>query len=144
MAKIGRNDPCPCGSGKKHKKCCFGSSLAAAPQVAAAQPEAAQQIPELCDCCIDQLDDRADHILDQIMEGHLDEAEALCHDFMRDFPHHAEGIDLLSMTCQARGQRARALELLRQASKIAHANPDYDAETRSLMRKRIKQLELAS
>ena len=22
MAKIGRNDPCPCGSGKKHKKCC--------------------------------------------------------------------------------------------------------------------------
>lgn len=22
--KIGRNDPCPCGSGKKFKKCCFG------------------------------------------------------------------------------------------------------------------------
>jgi hypothetical protein len=21
--KIGRNDPCPCGSGKKYKKCCF-------------------------------------------------------------------------------------------------------------------------
>ena len=21
-AKTGRNDPCPCGSGKKHKKCC--------------------------------------------------------------------------------------------------------------------------
>lgn len=21
-AKIGRNDPCPCGSGRKHKKCC--------------------------------------------------------------------------------------------------------------------------
>jgi SEC-C motif-containing protein len=20
--KVGRNDPCPCGSGKKHKKCC--------------------------------------------------------------------------------------------------------------------------
>jgi len=20
--KIGRNNPCPCGSGKKHKKCC--------------------------------------------------------------------------------------------------------------------------
>jgi preprotein translocase subunit SecA len=20
--RIGRNDPCPCGSGKKHKKCC--------------------------------------------------------------------------------------------------------------------------
>jgi len=22
-AKVGRNDPCPCGSGKKYKKCCI-------------------------------------------------------------------------------------------------------------------------
>jgi len=22
--KVGRNDPCPCGSGKKFKKCCMG------------------------------------------------------------------------------------------------------------------------
>ncbi|WP_238374901.1 SEC-C metal-binding domain-containing protein, partial [Aggregatibacter actinomycetemcomitans] len=21
--KVGRNDPCPCGSGKKYKKCCI-------------------------------------------------------------------------------------------------------------------------
>ena len=26
MAKIGRNQPCPCGSGKKYKKCCLGKS----------------------------------------------------------------------------------------------------------------------
>ncbi len=25
MSKIGRNDPCPCKSGKKYKKCCGGS-----------------------------------------------------------------------------------------------------------------------
>jgi hypothetical protein len=23
MNEPGRNDPCPCGSGKKYKKCCF-------------------------------------------------------------------------------------------------------------------------
>ncbi|MCH8904809.1 MAG: SEC-C domain-containing protein [Bacteroidetes bacterium] len=23
MAKIGRNSPCPCGSGTKYKKCCL-------------------------------------------------------------------------------------------------------------------------
>lgn len=23
MKKIGRNDPCPCGSGKKYKYCCL-------------------------------------------------------------------------------------------------------------------------
>ncbi|HSV29430.1 MAG TPA: YchJ family metal-binding protein, partial [Candidatus Omnitrophota bacterium] len=22
VAKVGRNDPCPCGSGQKYKKCC--------------------------------------------------------------------------------------------------------------------------
>ena len=25
--KIGRNAPCPCGSGKKYKKCCMDSQL---------------------------------------------------------------------------------------------------------------------
>lgn len=29
MAKIGRNDPCPCGSGKKYKKCCLKKDEAA-------------------------------------------------------------------------------------------------------------------
>jgi preprotein translocase subunit SecA len=24
VKKVGRNDPCPCGSGKKYKKCCGG------------------------------------------------------------------------------------------------------------------------
>lgn len=24
--KVGRNDPCPCGSGKKHKKCCLAAA----------------------------------------------------------------------------------------------------------------------
>ena len=29
--KTGRNDPCPCGSGKKYKKCCLKKESAAAP-----------------------------------------------------------------------------------------------------------------
>lgn len=28
-APVGRNDPCPCGSGKKYKKCCLGKSTRA-------------------------------------------------------------------------------------------------------------------
>ncbi|WP_232627953.1 DUF1186 domain-containing protein [Methylobacterium sp. Leaf118] len=31
--EVGRNDPCPCGSGKKFKKCCLNASEAAAPPV---------------------------------------------------------------------------------------------------------------
>ena len=28
MAKPGRNDPCPCGSGNKYKKCCLAKDEA--------------------------------------------------------------------------------------------------------------------
>jgi hypothetical protein len=26
LSKVGRNEPCPCGSGKKYKKCCGNES----------------------------------------------------------------------------------------------------------------------
>lgn len=29
LSKIGRNDMCPCGSGKKYKKCCLGKETSA-------------------------------------------------------------------------------------------------------------------
>jgi hypothetical protein len=32
MARIGRNDPCPCGSGKKHKHCCYEKFRARKPE----------------------------------------------------------------------------------------------------------------
>ena len=141
MAKIGRNDTCHCGSGKKYKRCCLGAPVAMelAATTADAPTEAHQ---ELCPCCVDELNERADHVLDELLAGRADEAEVLCQDFIRDFPGEAEGIDLLSMICEQRGQRERALDLLRQASAIAHAKPDYDAETRSLTRERIRELQL--
>ena len=33
MAKIGRNQPCPCGSGKKYKKCCINKPKSNSPTV---------------------------------------------------------------------------------------------------------------
>ncbi len=47
MQKTGRNDPCPCGSGKKYKKCC--EMQAAAPKkfraeiIPSEQPQQASQ-----------------------------------------------------------------------------------------------------
>ncbi|MBW2484820.1 MAG: SEC-C domain-containing protein, partial [Deltaproteobacteria bacterium] len=29
MVKVGRNDPCPCGSGRKFKRCCLGKQQTA-------------------------------------------------------------------------------------------------------------------
>jgi len=33
--KVGRNDPCPCGSGQKYKKCCGRNTVEAAPAAVA-------------------------------------------------------------------------------------------------------------
>jgi hypothetical protein len=140
MAKIGRNEPCPCGSGKKYKRCCLDAPATRGATATTHAPSESDH--ELCTCCVDELNERADMVLDELLAGRVDEAEALCHKFIRDFPGQAEGIDLLSMIFEERGQSERALELLRQASNIAHANPDYDAETRALMMERIKELEL--
>jgi hypothetical protein len=55
--QVGRNDPCPCGSGRKYKQCCLEKDEAAAREVrakaaedapapaAADQPAAPQQRP---------------------------------------------------------------------------------------------------
>jgi hypothetical protein len=49
-AKIGRNDPCPCGSGKKYKRCCFGKETAPdnsiLSQVATAQEHILEEMGE--------------------------------------------------------------------------------------------------
>ena len=37
--KVGRNDPCPCGSGKKYKKCCMKKQEAAPEKKSAQSPE---------------------------------------------------------------------------------------------------------
>jgi hypothetical protein len=49
MAKVGRNDPCPCGSTKKAKHCCFSQERLSA------AASARRALLELRDGCIDDL-----------------------------------------------------------------------------------------
>jgi hypothetical protein len=140
MAKIGRNDPCPCGSGNKHKRCCLIAQPPIQASVLMPAPALIDEHDDLCDCCLDALNERADRTLDLLLDGHVDEAEAMAHDLMRDFPNEVEGIDLLSMVCEERGERDRAVELLRRAIDIVRAHPFHDAETRVLMHQRLREL----
>jgi hypothetical protein len=50
MKKVGRNDPCPCGSGKKYKHCCSGKDLgddSPLESAATIPPESAAKDPDL-------------------------------------------------------------------------------------------------
>jgi len=144
MAKIGRNDACPCGSAKKYKRCCLTAQVANQDAAfnAANTADPVVDGDDICDFCLEDLEQRADRALDLILDGHVDDAEAMAHDLMRDFPREVEGIDLLSMVSEARGERERAAELLRQAIAIVRVHPHHDAETRVLMNQRLKELEL--
>jgi tetratricopeptide (TPR) repeat protein len=141
MAKIGRNEPCPCGSGKKYKRCCQANPVQTPPPTALRSDVEHEATSELCPCCVERLEEQADRVTDELVAGRLDHAEALCQKLIADFPTEAEGLDLLSMILQERGERERALELLRRASAIAHARSEYDSDVRSDMRVRIRQLE---
>ena len=44
--KVGRNDPCPCGSGRKYKHCCYDKDLEERQASAAAAHEAAEKAKE--------------------------------------------------------------------------------------------------
>jgi len=48
MMRVARNDPCPCGSGKKYKKCCGSASAAVIPLKVAGQRECGT-----CTACCD-------------------------------------------------------------------------------------------
>ena len=61
MKKIGRNEPCPCGSGKKYKKCCLNTSKS----------------PIGGTFIYTDLDNLSNQVVDLIQDKKFDEAEAI-------------------------------------------------------------------
>lgn len=74
MRVIGRNDPCPCGSGKKYKKCCLQRDEALAAQhrpVRQSVQEEDHFIAEL----LPEVDKAVDRLLLQVEQGRLENVE---------------------------------------------------------------------
>jgi tetratricopeptide (TPR) repeat protein len=83
MPKIGRNDPCPCGSGQKYKRCCMDKSQAVArPKHADLQGQQQARIEDLAAAMeeADELDDAPNSVVDlsfgNVHQTHGDPAEA--------------------------------------------------------------------
>lgn len=142
MSKTGRNQPCPCGSGKKYKTCCLRKDEDAKRQAErAAQPPAGRSSGRPGeDDDLELLDSRSNRVIDLIDEGRLDDAEAAAQELLSLYPDLMDGHLRLAMVCEARKQpqlaaahyrRAAAClddgseelraDLLRQANKLAPA-----------------------
>ena len=151
MSNPGRNDPCPCGSGKKYKRCCLEQErLAAADRMAA---QRAKQSAALEQRRIEitqglaayeesaQLDDTSNAVIDLIHTGRLDEAEQAARQLLQDYPDVIDGHDRLGMVYEARGQRHEAITCYRKAIEVIHAHPDdYDPQVEQSYQARIVKL----
>jgi tetratricopeptide (TPR) repeat protein len=148
MAKIGRNDPCRCGSGKKYKKCCLASDEAAARAARPAQPAAVpERRPSLASYAqehdeLDELTEASNAVVDMVHAGNLDAAEQAAHDLLARFPDVHDGYDRLGMVCEARGDHHQAADYYRKAINVIRSHPDaYDPAFEAVFQKLIDRLE---
>ena len=146
MTKLGRNAPCPCGSGQKYKRCCLPKhEVAAAERAAAAAPAAARLVPRepgelLWDD--DGLDEASNRVVDLVHAGKLDEAEQVARDLLVRYPEVHDGFERLAMVYEARGDRKQAAEYYRKALDLMRENADsYDPEAIDWMRQKAESME---
>jgi tetratricopeptide (TPR) repeat protein len=142
MSKIGRNDPCPCGSGQKYKRCCLPKHEAAAAERVAAAQAAARLVPPVFDWEDDGLDEASNRVVDLVHAGRLDEAEQAARELLTRYPDVHDGFERLAMVYEARGDRKQAAEYYRKALTFMRENADnYDLEAIDWMREKTESME---
>ena len=142
MAKPGRNDRCPCGSGKKYKACCLtkdeaaereglASAQAAREERAVERRLQAQEFKAALTTMLaepgddDALTAASNAVLDLVRAGQLDEAEAAARRLLEQFPDVHDGWDRLGRVHEARGENAQAADCYRKVVAFLEQNPDY-------------------
>ena len=128
MTKVGRNQPCPCGSGKKYKQCCLDADEAA--RVAARPAQLTGREIEKSGFGnyddIDPLDRLSNGTVDLINAGRLEEAERMCQQLLVEFPDVPDGHMRLGLLHRRRGDNHKAAEHLRLAAAMARADENID------------------
>lgn len=107
----GRNDPCPCGSGKKHKYCC--GRLSAPP------PRPAQRAGATPPTALMQ------QALESLQAGRLAEAHGLLSQALQAAPGNPDALHLMGLVAQRNGQHGPAIDLIQQAIRANPGNPVY-------------------
>jgi tetratricopeptide (TPR) repeat protein len=140
MTKVGRNQPCPCGSGKKYKQCCLPKDEAT--RIAAAPP-VMQAVGKVNVGDYDELE-RLDYLsngaLELIHADRFDEAERMCQQLLVEFPDVFDGHVRLGQLYRRRGDNKTAAGHLRRAAAMSRT-PDYDPEVAVGLDKEADELD---
>ncbi len=120
MKKTGRNDPCPCGSGKKYKKCCLAESGAGKDRSAVVEPLHAG---------IDTIDALSNQVPDLLAAGNIPEAERVARRLLAEYPQDPDGIERMAEVLEAKGEDKQAADCYRRAARYhLDADPDHGQE----------------
>jgi tetratricopeptide (TPR) repeat protein len=126
MTLIGRNAPCPCGSGNKYKKCCLAKHEREAALQRISSAPAAESSWELED---DGLDDLSNSVLGLIKARRFDDALDACQLLLHKFPDVVDGLERSALVYAALGDHAKAAALYRDAlAFITHPSRRDDYE----------------
>ena len=145
MPKTARNDPCPCGSGRKYKRCCMDkdqaaerAALAAARTAAAAQYKEREALLEH----EDELASASNAVINLLDAGKVDEAEQAARELLVRFPDVHDGYDRLGMVYEARGDYKRGADCYRKVIEFVRAHPElYEPEFEITFQRLIAKLD---
>ena len=114
MKEIGRNDPCPCGSGKKYKRCCLQREVTQAASERSEKASAALQIPKAIQIAIEH------H-----QAGRLPQAQAVYQQVLKMEPNHPDALNLLGVIAHQLGKNDTAVKLINKAIRANPFDPAY-------------------
>lgn len=110
-----RNDPCPCGSGRKYKKCCMGKTAAAGSSGATGE-EPRDAVALLMG-----------RVAALLQGGRLEEALDVLREVLRTDPGHGPALYLLGRGLVDLGRREEGIGLLRRAVASTPRRVEYHA-----------------
>ena len=124
-----RNDPCPCGSWRKYKKCCLAQDQKSAAEKRTHQQETRLPEQRTLNTFYSDLDVLSNKANDAIRAGHWNEAEGLCQRLREEFPEELDADDRLAQLYVKQENYAKALPFALAALNKAKCNHDkYDPE----------------
>ncbi len=133
--KVGRNHPCPCGSGRKYKRCCWDRNSGAHLDTTPAVSSHGYSFVET------DLDRLSNSVVRLVGEGRLDEADAACEKLRIRYPETHDWLMRKAMVWEARGEAELAIEYWKRTIDWMDAHPeDFDPESREPFRKDIERL----
>lgn len=124
MRKPGRNEPCPCGSGKKYKKCCLHTPK---PSVGGT-------------FIYTDLDDLSNQIPELIRLKKYDEAEEVCQKLRQEYPEQIDGLHRSAELFEAMGNYDKAATFYNQTAEFAEQADGFEQKSVEHFRNKAEQL----